>query len=264
MPFTSNKGYTTPTTGSEVDTWGDELNQFLQGILDLNLGGIVSKTLGSSNVTLSSTESQNLVVRLTGTLTGNVTITTSCIGMTIVENFSTVTFSVLFSNGLGTAPIIPQSTRSVVITDGTNGARVAADNQVEFASGTNLFFPQASAPTGWTKVTSANNAAIRLVNGSSGGTGGGSLGFTSAFTSRSLSGSVQNTTLTIDQIPAHTHSIAFSMSSGAESGGGRVPVVATPTTTGSAGGGQSHNHGLSMNNLDLTVLYIDTIWCTKA
>ena len=49
-----------------------------------------------------------------------------------------------------------------------------------------MLFYQSSAPTGWTKVTSHNNKALRVVSGSGGGSGG-SNAFTSMFASRSLS-----------------------------------------------------------------------------
>ena len=53
-------------------------------------------------------------------------------------------------------------------------------------SGTTMLFAQSSAPTGWTKSTSHNNKALRVVSGSGGGSGG-SNSFTSTFASRSLS-----------------------------------------------------------------------------
>ena len=60
-----------------------------------------------------------------------------------------------------------------------------------------MLFYQASAPTGWTKVTTHHNKAIRVVNTSGGGYGGVD-GFTAIFASRSLnvsgSGSVSGTT----------------------------------------------------------------------
>ena len=49
-----------------------------------------------------------------------------------------------------------------------------------------MLFVQSSAPTGWTKQTSHNNKALRVVSGSGGGSGG-SNAFTSMFASRSLS-----------------------------------------------------------------------------
>ena len=53
-------------------------------------------------------------------------------------------------------------------------------------AGSVMLFAQSSAPTGWTKSTSHNNKALRVVSGSGGGSGG-SNSFTSTFASRSLS-----------------------------------------------------------------------------
>ena len=70
-----------------------------------------------------------------------------------------------------------------------------------FPSGTRLLFQQTSAPTGWTKDTnsSLNDSIIRIVTGSVGN--GGSTAF-STFNSQS---SVGATTLTVQQVPSHSH-----------------------------------------------------------
>ena len=53
-------------------------------------------------------------------------------------------------------------------------------------SGSVMVFYQSSAPTGWTKSTSNNNKALRVVSGSGGGTGGNNS-FTSTFENKSIS-----------------------------------------------------------------------------
>jgi len=63
-------------------------------------------------------------------------------------------------------------------------------------STTAMLFVQTSAPTGWTKVTTHNDKALRLVSGTVGT--GGSTAFTSVFTSR---------TITEANLPAHTHGV---------------------------------------------------------
>jgi hypothetical protein len=94
----------------------------------------------------------------------------------------------------------------------------------EFASGTALTFNQTSAPTGWTKLTTNDNAALRVVSGSV--STGGSVDFTTAFASQTpagtvstlitnVSGTIGNTTLTTSQIPSHTHT--FSGQTGGQS-----------------------------------------------
>jgi hypothetical protein len=89
-----------------------------------------------------------------------------------------------------------------------------------FASGTTLLFAQTTAPTGWTKVTTHNDKALRVVNGTAGS--GGSISFTSAFTSQSVSGSIANTTA--------SGTIANTTSTGSVS-----VTVANTTSTGTVG-----------------------------
>jgi len=54
----------------------------------------------------------------------------------------------------------------------------------EFASGTVMLFQQTSAPTGWTKLATHNDKALRIVSGVA--SSGGSTGFSSVFASRTI------------------------------------------------------------------------------
>jgi hypothetical protein len=74
-----------------------------------------------------------------------------------------------------------------------------------FPSETKMLFQQSAAPTGWTKDTTHNNKALRVV---SSGTvsSGGNVAFTTAFSaSRTVSGSVAGHTLILSEIPSHNH-----------------------------------------------------------
>ena len=114
-------------------------------------------------------------------------------------------------------------------------ALVAADipsTYSEFASGTALLFQQTTAPTGWTKVTTNTDAALRVVSGTVGT--GGTVAFSTAFASQTPAGSVtvsggsvSATTLTSTQIPSHTHGYSG--------------------YTAGMGGGNPHGHSLSNN-----------------
>ena len=94
----------------------------------------------------------------------------------------------------------------------------------EFATGTALLFYQATAPTGWTKSTTNDNKALRVVSGSTGGSSGGTVAFTTAFASQTPAGTVSvtlnNTTaagtiggntdgtaISVAQMPAHNHGV---------------------------------------------------------
>ena len=139
----------------------------------------------------------------------------------------------------------------------------------EFESGTRILFQQTAAPTGWTKDTTHNDKALRVVNGIA--SSGGSVAFTSAFTSQAVSGSVGSTTLTTNEIPSHSHLIAnwnavkggtlarqTGMSNTTNS-----TALASNTTTNTTGGGGSHNHSFSANAINLAVQYVDVIIATK-
>ena len=135
-------------------------------------------------------------------------------------------------------------------------------------SGTRLLFHNSSAPTGWTKDTSIDDSALRVVSGTPGS--GGSSGFVSALGSPSVSGSVSlsgepgtgnlstsisgnvnigSTTLSVAQMPAHSHDTtrqakAFDIDGfGNNDNAGLGDVV----NTGSTGGSGSHNHNAGHN-----------------
>ena len=144
-----------------------------------------------------------------------------------------------------------------------------------FPSGTLMLFQQTAAPTGWTKQTTHNDKALRVVTGSAGS--GGSVAFSTAMAtpsvsgSVSISGSISNTTLSTSQMPSHNHT--FSRASG---GGNNSSAAAQGNYSGvvqlgtsSVGGGGSHNHGhslsgsLSSSTATINVNYVDLIIAAK-
>ena len=64
-------------------------------------------------------------------------------------------------------------------TDGTNVSWVASG--IEIPSGTSMLFAQTAAPTGWVKVTTYNDATLRVVSGAA--ASGGSVAFSTVFSS---------------------------------------------------------------------------------
>ena len=114
-----------------------------------------------------------------------------------------------------------------------------------FAPGTVMLFVQTAAPTGWTKSTTHDNKAVRVVSGSV--TTGGTQAFTAV-----LNGTVGATTLTTAQMPSHTHTGRNAFTSGV--GGGSQS--STAGDTGATGGGGSHTHSMD-------VAYVDVIIATK-
>ena len=147
-----------------------------------------------------------------------------------------------------------------------------------------MLFYLASAPTGWTQVTTHNDKTLRVVSTTGAGSGG-TIAFSSAFPSvvtpvsatvpvtiSGLAGGA--TTLDSTMIPAHAHPV--------NAGGNTtvVPYTSTTqtattgvspgTTTGNTGGGLSHTHpatytsasGPFSTTIDLRVQYVDMIICT--
>ena len=165
-------------------------------------------------------------------------------------------------------------------------------------SGTVMLFVQTAAPTGFTKSTTHNNKALRIVSGTVGT--GGSQDFTTAFASNrtasgttggtavSISGSVASHTLATSEIPSHNHTFSIGQYVGSDdataggngrilmanrnyvSGGGAADV--TIGNTGSGGGhshsvgtlaGASHTHSFTSGNMAFDVNYVDVIIATK-
>lgn len=91
---------------------------------------------------------------------------------------------------------------------GTDGvaatARAALGVAAAFPTGTRMLFQQTSAPTGWTKDTSAtyHDSALRIVTGAV--STGGADAFTATFgTSKSTAGHA----ITVAQMPSHAHGV---------------------------------------------------------
>jgi hypothetical protein len=156
----------------------------------------------------------------------------------------------------------------------SNGSAWVSQAAAAFDAGTVLIFAQTSAPTGWTKLTNLDNYALRVVSGAA--STGGTVAFTTAFASQAVSGTVGTsgaTTLTIDQIPSHTHSYTTRTTAGEPSTNtniSRAFTNATPQTysvdIGSTGGGNSHTHSggtFTGTAINLAVQYVDVIRASK-
>ena len=110
----------------------------------------------------------------------------------------------------------------------TGTATMTGKAEDAFPSGTKMLFQQTAAPTGWTKDTTHDNKALRIVSGTAGS--GGSVNFTTAFGSQNVGA----TALDASQIPGHTHT--FSATSG--DAGSHSHTINDP----------SHTHGGLFNN----------------
>jgi hypothetical protein len=147
----------------------------------------------------------------------------------------------------------------------------------EFATGVKTVFTQASAPSGWIKSSALDNAALRIVTGSGGGTGG-TANFTTAFAARTLTQGNLPSGVTL----TGSGTQALSATIGGNSANG-IAGNATAIFTGAAGTSAyasnqfaaiditavnfancSVSLGGSGTALDFAVKYLDAIDCTKA
>lgn len=152
-----------------------------------------------------------------------------------------------------------------------------------FPSGTRTIFQHTNAPTGWTKITSYNNYALRTVTGAT--STGGTVAFTSVHGPRTFTGTVNypsgtSTGSTTATVADHPHS-------GTVWGGGPIGPAASPVawfrniapfpytvwnvavtsyvTSTSPGGASAHSHpfsvsgSLSGSTADWSVKYVDCI-----
>jgi len=146
-------------------------------------------------------------------------------------------------------------TLSSITQNGANGQLIP--------TGSITIFQQTSAPTGFTKLTTHNDKAMRIVSGSV--STGGSVAFSTAFASQSVAGTVGSTTLSSNQIPGHTHSFAYQQFNNQWSGSTVTGMAitggnaTTMTTDNGTGGGGSHNHTFSGTAINLAVNYVDFI-----
>jgi len=127
-------------------------------------------------------------------------------------------------------------------------------------SGTLMLFQQTAAPTGWTKETTHDDKALRVVSGTA--SSGGTRNFTTVFADHSEDGYVVSHVVTTAEMPPHTHP-QRGRTDYAVVGGGTIDLAdASDTinvaTTGSTGGGGGHLHGLL-----LAVQYVDLIIASK-
>ena len=125
-----------------------------------------------------------------------------------------------------------------------------------FPSGTLMLFQQTSAPTGWTKQTTHNNKALRVVSGTA--SSGGTHSFSTVFGKTATDA----TTLSEAQLAIHGH--AYNQSGfnppfpAIVGGSGGFHSIWSAAATTNAGSSSSHNH-----SMDIRVQYVDLIIAAK-
>ncbi len=130
-----------------------------------------------------------------------------------------------------------------------------------FPAGTQLAFINAVAPVGWVRVSTYDDAALRVV-GSASPSSGGSNGFSTVMAQTT----VGNTTRCHQRTdwPSHTHSINYVQNDRNNNTGSYLyPNIggsgSTVNTNGNTGGGGSHNHAIT-----LSMKYVDALIAIKS
>ena len=137
--------------------------------------------------------------------------------------------------------------QNVVTTGNVTGAVIYGDGSnltgvQPFPSGTKMLFQQTSAPTGWTKVTTHNNKALRVVSGTAGT--GGSNAFSNTLASRGINANASNTTQGGNvSVSVGNSTAGGNISVGNTTAGGNVSIANAST------GGTVNSHTLSTNEM---------------
>lgn len=141
-----------------------------------------------------------------------------------------------------------------------------------FPSGTAMLFAQSAAPTGWTKSTTHNNKALRVVSGTA--ASGGSTAFTDVFKARTISqANLPNVTFTGTAASAgshaHTQTVTATPGQSGPGPGGGYFIYAMNTLQDQTSSAGAHTHDVSVSSggsgtaMDFDVQYVDVIIATK-
>jgi microcystin-dependent protein len=131
--FTVNTGLVVDPTGSNVDTWADNVTNPDYSAIDGMLAGVQIISVASTPVTLTSragftptpgggpTQSQNRVLRFTGALASDVRVTLPIPGAYVIENLTTGNFVLSFQGVTATEVIgTPQGEIFNIYNDGAH------------------------------------------------------------------------------------------------------------------------------------------------
>jgi len=211
--YATSAGIATYATNSGIATYATNSGIATNVTTNANLTGHVT-SVGNAAV-LGSFSSANLATALTDeTGSGSAvfatspTLVTPALGTPSSGNLTNCTSlnaSQLSTGTVPTARLASGTANSSTYLRGDQTWQSISAPAAEFTSGTTIVFYQASAPTGWTKSTSHDNKALRVVSGTGGGSGGSSS-FTSVFASRGVPLPEHNHSASSDAHNGHQHS----------------------------------------------------------
>lgn len=150
---TPNKLFLLQQTGTNSGTWGVEANSVFSR-MDLNLGGRLNKDVsGNVDITISSSEAENVYHYITGALTGNIQYILPNVGSFYwLSNHSTGahTLTAIIASGTGIA--IPQGSTVGVFTNPDTGTLTALETTTS-SSTTGIFIAGTTSGTNAQTVT---------------------------------------------------------------------------------------------------------------
>lgn len=291
----------TPTSGTLTNCTGLPVASGISG-LGTGVATALAINVGSAGAFVTfngalGTPSSGTLTNATGLpLTGLVSDTTTALGLgsielghasdTTIARVSAGVAAIEGNNIITAATYTAADVLSKLLTVDGAGSGLDADTLdglssasfIQFASGTKIAFQQTAAPTGWTKDTTHNDKAMRLVSGTVGS--GGSTAFTSVFTSRTIAqANLPNATLSFSATTSsngdHSHTTGHGWSTDIAGGGTRDILTTaagavnfTSNTTGAhthtvSGNTSSMNGGVTQTTMDFAVQYVDFIIASK-
>jgi hypothetical protein len=268
--------------GEQDGIWGQTTNNNLGSLIEQAITGITSVDVTAGDVVLTSfngaaDQARSAVLNVSGTpgVTRNVVIPNQK-KTYLIKNTSNGAIGIKTVSG--SAATVSSGAQSLVVCDGFDVVTAYLESAVitpPFPAGTRVLFQQTAAPTGWTKITTFNDAALRVVSGAA--SSGGATGFSTVFSAGGVASS--SVSLTTAQMPSHNHSASvsdpghrhsasFILGGGGQFAGGPDYFQGSADTStvgtgigvsiGSTGSGAGHAHNTVMN-----LQYVDIIIASK-
>jgi microcystin-dependent protein len=179
--YTPNGHLELQGTGDNSGTWGSVLNNSVITVIDQIFGGVQTLSLASTDVTVSTSQSQNNAILLTGVLTANVAVIFPSIGRTFyIANNTTGAFSVTIKTAsAGVTTVIPQGGSGFYVLNGTD---VLVPTLPGVPIGAQINFAMSTAPAGWLEcdgsaISRTTYAGLFTAIGTTFGVGNGTTTF---------------------------------------------------------------------------------------
>lgn len=256
--------------GEQDGIWGQTTNNNLGDLVEQAIAGITNVNVTASDITLTSfngavDEARSAVLNVSGTpgVARNVIIPNQK-KMYLVKNTSDAAINI--KTPAGSAATVAVGAQSLLVCDGLNGTTNYLESAVitpPFPAGTIMLFAQTTAPTGWTKITTSNDAALRVVSGSV--STGGSANFSTIFAAGGIN--TNSVSLSTAQLASHNHDISpnfnvnFTPTQFDPTGAACLTSAAGGPnfSISSTGSGSGHFHTTTMN-----LKFVDVILAAKS